>query len=682
MPADDALSRPRGLYGSKTGLGRLPLAPPSPQDDDVDKPSERTCCAPRSGRCISPLSIVFLVIVGLVLVVICAVDYTNLAIVPLILLPPLGIIWFVYVTWLRREIMRDGSWPIISNDDMLVRMFFAGFLPGAVLCLLVEAGLSIFFALICLSDQLKEVMQTVARDPQGGSITRHINGLQQSVGFYFFVLLTAFVTAATTEEIVKLLIVRLACLPCLDDEASLCVQRRKRYASAKVLAYATLSLLLGAAVGFSLAENLLYTFTESFTQPGQPKMATLGSRAATAFVRGIISLPVHCVCVAFTALRLTVRDSQKARRDELLAVAENGGLFAYDAGDGSGGGRFGGEDDGGDDDAGLLPALPARQQFGASLALERRERERSGAVRLRFAGDDTNEETGVAGGDVEAGTAGSATAGGRAGTGASSATSGAAAASASAAPPGSEEEALAAVEASMAAIAEAQQRGAVSPFVRQFPPSGSGSLATRSDSSAAVASPYAAGIGAGSGIGLGIGSGIGSCVGVGGTWREVFSAHAARVAAGRVRVWSWPRVIWPAIALHGVFDLQALLLAAVFTATFGDSMVTCLTLLLGVFILFLALWVLSDQYAVVLDTLERGKLPLGVTAAACARIAAHPRCCPCCKPCACCRKKTPAGNDSKSDGSAGAAESESESSALAQAATGGSAAGSGAAATP
>jgi RsiW-degrading membrane proteinase PrsW (M82 family) len=461
--------------------------------DDALNGSQLACGEKPKGKTLSWLSYFFLALVAVAFIAVIAIDWTNVLVIPLALLPPLAIGWFAYAKWLRK---------VAQQDDAFVRMFFGGFLPGALFCLLVEAALSLLFALICLNDQLNNIMQQIARDPQGGAVAKNINSMQQTVGFYFFVLLTSYITAAAVEEITKAAVVRMSCFPCLGPEAALCVQRRRSYSSPRTLAYATLALLLAASLGFSVAENILYIFAESFANPGKANLSHVGGKAMIAVVRGIVSMPVHCVCVAFTALRLTLRDSQKARQEELDGIAADGGLYRFVHDHSTDGSHTGAESElahmrGVDAAVGGVPE-PLR------VAVQQPDLERRSAV-----------------------------------------------------------------PAPVEQLPGSLQRAAGNPFMQPAPANG--------------------------------------------RWELVYSPTAASAAADRIVVWSWPRVLWPAIALHGTFDFQALLISAVFTRTFGDALVTSLTLLVGVFMLVFALWVLIEQYDNVLSAIARGDTPTRIT---------------------------------------------------------------------
>ena len=507
-------------------------------------------CPASSARTLSPYSITLLCLMAVPPLVLVIIDYPNLLVLPLALAPPVALSVVLYFWWLRAA---------APQDELFVRTLASAFYPGALVCLLAEAGLTLLWALVCLGDSLDALAGAVATDPAGHSLVRRAAALRGKAGFWIFLVLTAFVTAATTEELAKAAVVRLPCLPRRLDgrDAALCVQRRRSYSGdASARAHATLALFLAAAIGFSAAENLLYIFAETLTAaPFTNSLAAVAGKAAIAAVRGVVSMPVHCVCAAFTALRLAVRDGQLDRADELEEAASKGGLYRFvaaapAAADGTGGGSAGSAGGGG--------APYSRRDLLPPQAEDEGDGE----------GDDDT------------------------------------------------------------------------PLVRASTSGGGGGGAAASRAAAAAASASAGG----------------------GSWQLTMSAAEARAAAEALTIWSWPRVLWPAIVVHGVFDAQALLLAASLAPTFGEGLITSLTLLLGAFTLVFALYVLCEQYAVVFEALERsGEAPGAVSQGLgdCRRFSARARrCCCCCCAAAggsgggCCRRRS-SGKPGDDDGGGG-----------------------------
>lgn len=310
--------------------------------------------------------------------------------------------------------------------------------------------------------QLKAVMEalTPGNQPSGDDpySPRPMPDLKFDAGMFFFVFLTAYVTAATIEEIMKAMAVRYS-TGCTTG----CTQVRKDTPHPRQLAYATTALLIAVSLGFSTVENLLYIFGASLSAGSTPSLSSVGAKCLLALVRGCISMPIHCLCVAFTALRLTLRDVQRDRVDLLQQAARGDGIFKWHA-------------------------------FALS-------------------------------GDV---------------TGTSS-----------------------------TQRPEAADAGT---FVTAFP--------------ATALRPSAEG-----------------------EWVRVLNAASASTEAASIRVWGWPKVLWPAIAVHGTFDFQAMLLGALLYKDMSTASLTALTLVLGVTVQLVSLWILRQQYKGVFERIANNDLP-------------------------------------------------------------------------
>jgi hypothetical protein len=298
--------------------------------------------------------------------------------------------------------------------------------------------------------QLKEIIKfNSAEESDTGPYSRPLHVTTRSAGFYVFVFLTAYVTAATVEEIIKATIVRCSC------GLDVCAQARKSFSHPRKLAYATLALLMSASLGFSTCENLLYIFGESLASQVPPSLGAVGYKALIALIRGIVSMPVHCICVAFTALRLTLRDAQRNKHELLKAAAESTGIYQWVSASGSRQHEI------------ILTAFPS------------------------------------------------------------------------------------AVSA----------------------PANSGCWLLVKDKSTA--------------------------------------AQEARQA--EAQIWSWPRVLWPSIAVHGTFDFQAMMLGAALFGYLSELKLTLLTLCLGAVVQAVSLYVLRQQYAAVFEKISTNDVPTGIT---------------------------------------------------------------------
>ena len=299
--------------------------------------------------------------------------------------------------------------------------------------------------------QIKDAIEGTSKQSEGEGVP-YAHSVPQSpvptVPVIIYIVLTAYITAATIEEIMKAAAVRWSC------GAGICVQRRHDYSSRRTQPYATAALFIAAALGFSSAENLLYIFGASISASAKSGWARASDRLIVAFIRGCISMPIHCICSGFTALRLTLRDAQRARKELLEDAADRAGLYEVRTNDGL-----------------RLTTCPS-----------------------------------------------------------------------------------------------------VSPTQKS-------------------------------------------------QVNQIMSSDEAAVEAERQPVWSWWRVLWPAIAVHGTFDCQAMLLGAVFHRTLHDYELTPLTIIIGIVTQVLSYWILRQQYAAVFESVGNGKvldrLTLGVHWALC-----------------------------------------------------------------
>jgi RsiW-degrading membrane proteinase PrsW (M82 family) len=80
-----------------------------------------------------------------------------------------------------------------------------------------------------------------------------------------------------------------------------------------------------------------------------------------------------------------------------------------------------------------------------------------------------------------------------------------------------------------------------------------------------------------------------------------------------VRVWSWVRVLWPAVAVHGTFDAVAMLLPVVAAGTLSDLSIAATVLVVGCTVLVTAAAFLTAQFHHVFEAIASGIVPRSVT---------------------------------------------------------------------
>lgn len=222
-------------------------------------------------------------------------DVANAIIAVIVFLPPV----------LMLRYLRDKSKLTARSEerepwDRIIRFFATGFVPAAIITMIVELLLSILFIVLCFQGNMQEgvdIMSGMSGESSGDGESAGAQEPTQSFGLYAFLLLTAFVTAATTEEIAKAMILRFAVCP----SKPCCVQEHEERINPRT----TLLYLVAGAVGFSTIENILYTWGGTLTQ-ATPFLVVL----VQGLVRALVALPTHTLCAGMTAARLVHRDRQ------------------------------------------------------------------------------------------------------------------------------------------------------------------------------------------------------------------------------------------------------------------------------------------------------------------------------------------------------------------------------------
>jgi hypothetical protein len=207
----------------------------------------------------------------------------------------------------------------VSSDrevGQLLVTFAGGMFPGMVLAMTLELLLAPLFAVVCFYDQREAIMAQLhdfladpnARSdptatpapPHAGRIANVLQMLdiERTLGFYVFMLLTAYVVAGLVEETTKLWLVQTKCL-CNCSKTGrgwLCDPRRlllKRVGHTNHHVVIVLA-VTAAALGFASLENAAFAFASP----------TFGDRLQVAVLRSLLSLPLHGLCGAITGMRL------------------------------------------------------------------------------------------------------------------------------------------------------------------------------------------------------------------------------------------------------------------------------------------------------------------------------------------------------------------------------------------
>jgi len=171
-----------------------------------------------------------------------------------LIVPGLGLPTALYICWAKR-------YPL--EFDQVVRLYGAGFLPYALLTMLVELVLVMVFAMMCFPEQVPNWIDQLQRSQTPDIPT------EKTVGLFIFLILMAFVVAALTEEGMKYRVI-----------SNLKRQRPEFNHWGGYLIYA-----MAPAIGFSTAENIGYVSNQK----------TKESMALAALQRLLLSTPLHCL---------------------------------------------------------------------------------------------------------------------------------------------------------------------------------------------------------------------------------------------------------------------------------------------------------------------------------------------------------------------------------------------------
>lgn len=251
----------------------------------------------------------------------------------------------------------------------MIYSFLAGVFPVSVMAVAAQTVLAPLWALVCFYDQrdaLRQQVQTLLGDAQEQNNTtlavaapRHSSRLadlalqihvDHTLGYFIFLVAMAFCVAALVEEWLKLWIVQgtcccstmrrgRGCCCCSRPSASkpmfatirqenqhrrqqqlqggsrggLCHPSRllfphKRNSSHGFVVFMA---VVAGALGFSLLENVVYTFSVDGTS----------DRVLTALVRGAVSTSLHCICGGITGVRVAA--ALQARRASAGSARES-----------------------------------------------------------------------------------------------------------------------------------------------------------------------------------------------------------------------------------------------------------------------------------------------------------------------------------------------------------------------
>merc|ERR1719362_1556250 len=157
-------------------------------------------------------------------------------------------------------------------------MFASGFLPGALIALVVESALTLVFALVCFADQIPAVMASLRLQlsvtESGGAelpllpndgrpeiTTFFLTSIQKSFGYFVFLFFMAYVIAALVEESIKWGVVRCKC------PFRCCIPVFARVTPGVTHPFSIVVYVLAGGLGFSTVENIFYTCSSHIVIP-------------------------------------------------------------------------------------------------------------------------------------------------------------------------------------------------------------------------------------------------------------------------------------------------------------------------------------------------------------------------------------------------------------------------------
>ncbi|OQR94256.1 hypothetical protein ACHHYP_01550 [Achlya hypogyna] len=239
----------------------------------------------------------------------CAVLFGALVALPLYLavtapaeLLVLGVLYLPPALLFGRVYLSASKRPTRLNWEMLLRVFFGGFFPGVFLALLVESILTVLFFVACVDagDIMDQYAKYSDAHPLATSteILSHLH-FKQTLGFFVFVFLLAFVVAGVVEEYVKYWLVKGRC--CIAS--GLCTPLASPHV---VDPFYTILCFAAAGVGFATCENAGYAFTQG----------TLEGRLQTAALRSLLATPLHVLCTSLTGMQVVALELRRAEAPE------------------------------------------------------------------------------------------------------------------------------------------------------------------------------------------------------------------------------------------------------------------------------------------------------------------------------------------------------------------------------
>lgn len=256
-------------------------------DDELKERKIKLSCA----------SLSFLISLLPLTLVLIYVDKDNVFVLPPLLLAPVLTLYFVWWHSNRHA----------ANLDTVVKMFASGFLPGALIALVVESVLTIVFAFVCFADQIPAVLASLRLQfsvtESGGAqmpllpddgrpqiANFFLASIQKSFGYFVFLFFMAYVIAALVEESIKWGVVQCPFKCCAFAHVTSGVTHPM-----SIVVY-----VLAGGLGFSTVENIFYTCSSHLVMPD----LSPGEKFYSAMERVLFAVPVHSICAGLTGVQL------------------------------------------------------------------------------------------------------------------------------------------------------------------------------------------------------------------------------------------------------------------------------------------------------------------------------------------------------------------------------------------
>ena len=198
-----------------------------------------------------------------------------------------------------------------ANLDTVIKMFASGFLPGALIALVVESVLTLVFALVCFADQIPAViaslrlqfsvtesgaaeMPLLPDDGRPELASFFLASIQKSFGYFVFLFFMAYVIAALVEESIKWGVVQCKC------PFRCCLPVFAQVTPGVTHPMSIVVYVLAGGLGFSTVENIFYTCSSHLVIPD----LSPAEKFYSAMERVLFAVPVHSICAGLTGVQL------------------------------------------------------------------------------------------------------------------------------------------------------------------------------------------------------------------------------------------------------------------------------------------------------------------------------------------------------------------------------------------